>query len=138
MDSGAAETIRPAKSASNVSIVPGRKLEQGAKYTCAGSKKIPNLGEKRCLMATEEDPAEHRLTMQVADVNRALLSVSKAVDGGNRVVFDRDWSFIEDKRTGRRTTIRREGMLYVLDAWVAPSSELPGRQQGFPWQGTAR
>ena len=128
--------------APNVATVPGKKLEQGVKYTCAGGKKLPNLGEKKCLMSTTEDTAEHRLTMQVADVNRALLSVSKAVDGGNRVVFDKDWSFIEDRRTGLRTTIRREGMLYVLDAWVKQRSDenITGNEKrsDFPRPGARR
>ena len=56
--------------------------------------------------------------MQVADVNRALLSVSKSVDAGNRVVFDSDWSHIGDRQTGERTTLMRQGGLYVLEAWV--------------------
>ena len=56
--------------------------------------------------------------MQVADVNRALLSVSKSVDAGNREVFDCDWSYIEDRQTGERTTLTRQGGLYVLEAWV--------------------
>ena len=67
---------------------------------------------------TGNSQTEHRLTIQVADVNRALLSVSKAVDGGNRVVFSKDWSDIEDMNTGERTTLSRRGGLYVLDTWV--------------------
>ena len=69
-------------------------------------------------MVTGESAVEHKLTMQVAEVNRALLSVSKCVDGGNRIVFDEGWSYIEDKRTGQRTTIERRGGLYVLETWV--------------------
>ena len=63
---------------------------------------MANLGEKQCLLATAESNAKHKFTMQVADVNRALLSVSKAVHGGDRVVFYERWSYIEDKRTGGR------------------------------------
>ena len=125
VDSGAAETICPGSDAPNVPTVPGQKMAQGVRYTCAGGKKIPNLGEKRCLMCTNESSTEHRLTMQVADVNRALLSVSKAVDGGNRVVFDSEWSYIEDKRTGEKTTVRRRGGLYVLETWVKARSNDP-------------
>ena len=56
--------------------------------------------------------------MQVAEVTRALLSVSKAVDAGNRVVFDEQWSYLENKKTGERTTIKRRGGLYVMESWV--------------------
>ena len=65
----------------------------------------------------------HGLTMQVAEVNRPLLSVSKCVDGGNKVVFDGDWSYIEDKRTGERTTLHRKGGLYTMQSWVRAKSE---------------
>ena len=65
--------------------------------------------------------------MQVADVNRALLSVSRAIDGGNRVVFDKDWCFIEDLRAGERFTIQRKGGPYILETWVKAR-----RNQGAP------
>ena len=130
VDSGAAETICPAKFAGGVPVVPGAKI--GRKYTCAGGKPLYNLGEKRCVLASNNDATEHNLTLQVADVTRALLSVSKAVDGGNRVVFDQDWSYIEDRRTGKRTTITRQGMLYVLEAWVKKKPETSNQTPGFP------
>ena len=136
VDSGAAETICPGAQATNVPTVPGLKAQQGVRYTCAGGKRIPNLGEKRCLMCTDESSTEHRLTMQVADVNRALLSVCKAVDGGNRVVFDKDWSYIEDVRTGERTTIHRRGGLYVLETWArARKDQHPPGQPPFGGHG---
>ena len=138
VDSGAAETICPTSCAPGVKTTAGIKMTQGVRYTCAGGRKIPNLGEKKCVMMTTESNAERRLTIQVADVNRALLSVSKAVDGGNRVVFDHDWSYIEDRNTGERTTLVRKGGLYVIETWVktrqddAPPSQPFGRQGPQP------
>ena len=73
------------------------------------------------VMCTDESNVQHKITMQVADVNRALMSVSTAVDAGNKVVFDDGWSYIEDKRTGYRTTKQRRGGLYVLESWVSES-----------------
>ena len=124
VDSGAAETICPVSIAPSVNTQPGIKTAQGVKYTCAGGRKLPNLGEKRCMLSTNDSATQRGLTMQVADVNRALLSVSKSVDAGNRVVFDRDWSFIEDRQTGERTTLTRQGGLYVLEAWVKPKPDI--------------
>ena len=123
LDSGAAETMCPSSMATNVSVVPGAKMKAGVRYTCAGGKKLPNLGEKRCMLTTEETGTVRGLTMQVANVQKALMSVSKAVDAGNRVVFDTDWSYIQDKRTGERTTIQRQGNLYTLEAWVKQRSD---------------
>ena len=123
VDSGAAETMCPSSMATNVSTVPGAKMKAGVRYTCAGGKKLPNLGEKRCMLTTDETGTVRGLTMQVANVQKALMSVSKAVDAGNRVVFDTDWSYIQDKRTGERTTIQRQGNLYTLEAWVKQKSD---------------
>ena len=118
VNSGAAETMCPTSMATNIATVPGIKLKAGVRYTCAGGKKLPNLGEKRCMLGTDDSSTIRGLTMQVANVQKALLSVSKAVDAGNRVVFDEQWSFIEDKRTGERTTLQRQGNLYTLESWV--------------------
>ena len=63
--------------------------------------------------------------MQVADVNRALMSVSRAVDAETRIVFDDQWCFIGDKRMGERTTIARQGGLYVLEAWIKSRGDPP-------------
>ena len=133
IDSGAAETICPAREANSVATIPGSKFAQGVKYTCANGKKLPNLGEKRCVMCTEESEVEHNITMQVADVTRALMSVSRAVDAGNRIVFDDKWSYIEDKRSGQRTTIQRRGGLYVLECWIKARDE--SASQPFGRQG---
>ena len=136
VDSGAAETIGPTSAAPNVEVVAGDKLRAGVKYTCAEGKSLPNLGEKRCIMASDESHTEHVLNMQVAAVNRPLLSVSKAIDSGNKVVFDKEWSYTENKGTGERTTLNRQGGLFTLDAWVKarpmgdPGSKAPFQRPG--------
>ena len=135
VDSGAAETICPASCALGVKTSPGVKMSQGVRYTCAGGRKIPNLGEKKCIMMTSEASTERKLALQVADVNRALLSVSKAVDGGNRVISDKDWSYIEDRTTGERTTLVRKGGLYVVETWVKSRSDDVPPGQPFGRQG---
>ena len=118
IDSVAAKAMFPASMAIHVATVPGNKTRAGVRYTSAGRQKLPNLGEKRCLLGTEEIGTARGMTMQVANVQKALLSVSKAVDAGNRVVFDDGWSFMEDKRSGERTNTIRQGNLYTLDSWV--------------------
>lgn len=138
VDSGAAETICPAKEVTGIPTQPGEKFAQGVRYTCAGGKKLPNLGEKRMLMVTADSKVQHNMTMQVAEVNRALMSVSRCVDAGNRVVFDDKWSFIEDKKTGHRSTIHRRGNLYVLESWVKARGDAQAPAQPFGRQGGKR
>ena len=55
---------------------------------------------------------------QVCEVNKALLSVSAAVKAGNRVVFDEDGSYIENRETGQITWLVEEGGMYALKMWV--------------------
>ena len=54
------------------------------------------------------------MTFQVAGVNGPLGSVRKICKEGNRVVFDEEGSYIEDKKTGMITRIRDEAGVYVL------------------------
>ena len=82
----------------------------------ANGVRIPNLGEKTFSGVTEEG-ALRSITAQVCEVNKALLSVSKVVKAGNRVVFD-DQSYIEDKKTGARMWLKESGGMYMLKMWV--------------------
>ena len=59
-----------------------------------------------------------QMVMQVCDVNQGLLSVSKATAAGNRVVFDSDGSFIQNKASGEVTWLKEKGGLYILRLWV--------------------
>ena len=48
-----------------------------------------------------------------------MLSVSKAVKAGNKVVFgDDEGGYIEDKLTKERIWIEEEGGMYALKMWV--------------------
>ena len=73
--------------------------------------------EKKRFVGNTEEGLERRVTAQVADVNKALLSVKKIVAAGNRVVFDEE-SYIEDKGTGDRTWLHEAGGMYMLRMWV--------------------
>ena len=92
---------------------------------------IANEGEKKMTIWTE-DSQPRLLTMQVCDVNKALMSVSKVSRAGHRVVFDDDYSYIENKMTGERTTLKQENGVYTLEVWVQPHGSYG---QGFGRQG---
>ena len=61
----------------------------------------------------------------VTDVDDALLSVSKVVGAGNRVVFDSDGSYIEHKESGEVTQLVTQGSLYKLKMWVPKNQSHP-------------
>ena len=61
----------------------------------------------------------------VTDVDDALLSVSKAVRAGNKVVFDVNGCYIENKQSGEVTPLREEGGLYKLKMWIPKDRSHP-------------
>ena len=56
----------------------------------------------------------------MADVNKTLLSVSKNNDHGFKVVYDQSGSYMEEKKSGDRTSLRRQRGVFVLDCWIVP------------------
>ncbi len=68
---------------------------------------------------------KNKLTMQVVNVNKPLLSVRRAIDGGNRVVFEKGWSYIESLSTGEKTWMEEKGGMFMLKVWV-PNEDFLG------------
>ena len=89
------------------------------------------------------------MTFQVAQVHKALGSVSQMVRNGNRLVFDtdehgNDVSCITNKKTKDSIPMRVENGVYVIDVVVAPPGYHPQQDNklragagnwGFPRQG---
>ena len=122
VDSGATETVMSeATLAGVIDITEGAACKRGVMYEVANGVEIPNLGERTFLGFTE-DGGVKGITAQVCAVNKTLMSVSKIASKGNRVVFDDDGSFIEDKTTGERTWMTQVGGMYSLKMWVSRKS----------------
>ena len=66
----------------------------------------------------------------MAQVGKALGSVSNMVHTNNRVVFDPSGSYIESLSDASILPLREHNGVYVLDAWVAPAKG-SGQQVGF-------
>ena len=58
------------------------------------------------------------LKAQICGVNRDLLSVSKLVSAGSRVVFSRAGSYVQDEHTGQKMWLKESGGMYTLSLWV--------------------
>ena len=116
IDSGATETVVGEEMVTSVETKEGAASRRGVMYEVANGERIPNLGEKRFVGHTEEG-MERKVTAQVAEVNKALLSVKKIVAAGNRVVFDTE-SYIEDKASGERMWPSEAQGMYMLKMWV--------------------
>ena len=60
---------------------------------------------------------------QVCAVNKALLSVSRMVQAGNRVVSEQRGSYVEYLRSGEKMYMYEKGGMYMLEMWVNKNSE---------------
>ena len=79
-----------------------------------------------------EDGQKLNWTFQIAEVNKVLASVSYLVDHNHRVVFDQDLdtgedvSFITNKTYGESMKMRRDRIVWFIDAFIDD-----GTEQGF-------
>jgi len=99
-------------------------------YRAANNTKIAIHG-KKALRGYTNEGSEIGIGLQVADVKKALGSVRRMCEAGNRVVFDDEGSYIENKGTGERVTLTKERGSYILSLWVPKKSqEQPFSRQG--------
>ena len=113
VDSAATETVIMSTQLSSVETTEGKPFKQGVQYEVADGNLIPNLGEKNFVGVSEGGYARE-VKAQVADVNKALLSVAKVIQAGNKVVFDGRGSYIEDTHTGEKIPLREENGMFLL------------------------
>ena len=120
VDSGATETVVGESMLPGVETKPGDASRRGVQYEVANGERIDNLGEKRFTCVGEEG-YECNMKAQVCDVNKALLSVRRLTQAGNKVVFDPKGGYIENMETGERMNMQEKGGMYVLKLWVQRS-----------------
>ena len=134
VDSGAAETVIPHRLVTQHPIMPTRDSQTGLCYASATGQPIPNLGEQKLPLFTNEGTLRG-MTFQAAPVSKPLGSVKRMCASGHRVVFDDDGSYIENKATGEINWLREEEGNYMLDAWIVPPHAMPPNEtSSFQWQ----
>jgi len=121
VDSGASESVVNEGQLNGVETLEGPDMKRGIKYEVADGTLIPNLGEKKYEAVSDAGVRRH-MRPQVCDVNRALLSVHRCVQAGNRVVFAASGSYIEDEASGEVMPLREQGGMYMLKLWVKNQS----------------
>jgi len=126
VDSGACDHVVPPQAVHPEEIRITEAVRQGVTYTAANGSSIPNLGEVKVVGITDED-AHLNLTFQVAGVKKPLGSVRKMCAAGNRVVFEDisavEGGYVENKNTGARIPIRKEGGTYGVSIWRLKSTK---------------
>lgn len=117
-DTGACDTVMPRAMASHIPIQAPLKSTKAMMYEVADGNKIPNLGERRCLMWTENAVEARKINLQVADVHKALLSLSRCADMGFESCFGRRAGAMIDEESGEVIPLQRKGNLCVLKCWL--------------------
>ena len=77
---------------------------------------IEHMGQKS-FNAVTEDEQVRRITAQVTEVDKPLLSVHQIVKHGSTVVFAPSGSYI-DTPGGQRLRMKNAGNVYKLKMWV--------------------
>jgi hypothetical protein len=118
IDSGACDTVMPTRLCSHISIVTTEESRGGLEYEVANGETIPNVGERHCLLMSEDSATEKRITFQCADIHKPLLSVSRCADLGFHCVLGRHGGQLIDEVSGEIIPLHRRGNLYVMRAWI--------------------
>ena len=136
VDSGACDTVMPISSCS-FKILPSYQSKNSMEYEVANGESIANLGERRCFIRTPGSREERRITFQVADVHKPLLSVTRAADAGFDCLLTDTGGFLIPRQSWESRNdwipISRRGNLYTMTCWVKSDDRPPspgfGRQR---------
>ena len=127
-DTGACDSVMPAKGPwEAINIAPSEMSRAEEDYEVANSAPLPNLGERHLAVWTEGSSQPRHMCMQVADVHKPLLSLSRCADLGFESRFGKHAGALVDTNNGEVIPLHRVGNLYMLRAWIraAPNPEPP-------------
>ena len=128
VDSGAVDTVGPPDIAPGSVMWETQASQAGKYYRAANNTNIPIYGMKE-LRGCTRDGEKVGMDMQIAQVKKALASVRRICEGGNRVVFDMEGSYIENKLTGKRTNIEQGPDGYTVSIWI-PKPDFRRQEEG--------
>ena len=107
-----------------VKAVEATHIKHDMSFKLADGSRSPHLGEKAFNAYTDQGHLRH-MVAAVTEVDDALLSLSKVVKAGNRVVFDAGGSYTEHKTTGEVTPLIEQRGLYKLNMWIPKDQSHP-------------
>ena len=112
VDSGAEASVWPASSVSWENVYETEDSAKGIGFVAANGSRMENYGGTQ--VKFEKDGKLKAMDFQVTDCKKPLASVAKIIDRGNRVVFDKDESYILNKATGEKIMLERERGTFVM------------------------
>ena len=117
VDSGASESVASEDMLTGIATVEGYAQKKRVQYEVADGALIPNLGEKK-FVAVSDAGVTRQMKAQVCEVNKALLSVHRVAQAGNRVVFAASGSYVQDETSGETMELVEKGGMYMLRLWA--------------------
>jgi hypothetical protein len=115
IDSGAGVSVWPSHWR-----CPGKVVKEGQKtrLEAANGTPIRQYGRKRIPFEVNETRRCGEMDFIVTDVTKPLAAVSAIVEAGNRVVFCKEGSFIENTTTGEKISLKCERGTYTMDVGI--------------------
>ena len=114
VDSGAGVTIMPEEMCSDHPIDSDGS---GIEYNAAGGQTVTDKGQRKLQVVTEKWQ-QRSMKSRVGPVRRMLLAASDLVDHGNRVVLQKNGSYVEHIGTKQRTPLNRANGIFLMKLWV--------------------
>ena len=117
-DTGVCDTVMPRAMAQCIPIQPSLQSLKSMMYEVADGLAIPNLGELRCVMWTENAAEARKINLQLVDFHKAILSLSRCADMGFESRSGSRAGVLIDEESGEVIPMQRKGDLYVLKCWL--------------------
>ena len=117
IDSGAVDTVIPKSAGQAFKVRPTQMSKSGRGYRAANGSPIEAFGE-RSLKGVTDNWYPFNIKAQVAAVKSPLGSVMHMVKAGNRLVFDSQGSFMQNKITGQTLKIHERNGGFEMDLWI--------------------
>ena len=130
IDSGACDIVMPINMCSEIPLQESERQRKRMEYEVANGETIPNEGERHCLLMTMGAQMPKKIVFQVADVHKALLSITRVADAGYECHLSKAGGYLLDIYTGEKVPITRKGNLYIMKAWVREDKASAFGRQG--------
>jgi hypothetical protein len=116
VDSGASETVVPPDVASCLPLLHTSQV--GTEYEVANGGVVVNLGERRAdVIMKLGSKTSMILSFQVVKVHKPLLAVSRLVEAGHKVLFDKDDPHIM-LSSGEKVAMKCRDGTYEIELWI--------------------
>ena len=126
LDTGAVDWVFTPEAGQAFRLTDSQLSEAGIPYYAANGTEIKNHGQRNCV-GYSGDWVPMAVNVNVADVRSNLGGGMPIIQADNRIILDKDGSYILNKRTGSAIQVNHENGAFTFDFWVrAPTKSGSG------------